>query len=78
MAPNVFSLGRLTSMLQANHDTILVAARRLGIEPTLLLNNVPYFAAAEVDRIREEIVATKHCAHPELSTVINRVKGPTA
>lgn len=48
----LLTIGHLASRLGVAKATIVAAARRLGIAPSLIVNGIQHFDAAEADRIR--------------------------
>jgi len=51
----IVSLGSAAAQLQKPITVIRRTAEALGIEPAYRINNVPHFAAADVERIADEL-----------------------
>ena len=52
---DVVSLGKACSILQRHPATIQAAAKELGIVPTVRINHVDHFSAAELEQIQQHL-----------------------
>jgi len=50
-ATSIVSIGKACSIIQAMPDRIRAAASELGIAPAMVINDVTYFAAADIAKI---------------------------
>jgi hypothetical protein len=53
----ITSLGKVCAELQRPITAIRRAADRLGIVPAIVINDVPHYAASDVERIAEHLNA---------------------
>ena len=59
MPNRLFSIGLLATRIQAHPADILATAERLGIEPSLHLDEVPYFVRDDADEITVAILEAR-------------------
>jgi hypothetical protein len=52
---DLLSIGKLAELLQRSPRRIEQAAIAASVPPALRLNMIPYFAEADVDKIREQL-----------------------
>jgi len=54
-ATQILSFGCMAGELQTPVSRLQKIAKQLGITPTSTINNIPYFDAADVERIADQI-----------------------
>jgi hypothetical protein len=52
---DLLSIGSIAATAQRGVSALLSAASRLGLQPTLTLDRVPYFTAADAEKLVEAI-----------------------
>lgn len=58
---NIISIGRLASMLDTTRDRVVQASQAADINAVETIDQVPFFDAGDVERIREHLRAE----HPQ-------------